>query len=92
MARADRTQLNIRSAYARERTRELAKLTGMTARQIVEEALRGYVPPGAVTPVGRLVRRGPLLVLRAEGESISQTRADVALGAVRGDRWNLVRG
>lgn len=36
MARVDRTQLNIRSAYARERTRELAKLTGMTATQIVE--------------------------------------------------------
>ena len=84
MARVDRTQLNIRSAYARERTRELAKLTGMTATQIVEEALRGYVPPSAAATAGRLVRRGPLLVQPAKGRNISQAEADSALDAVRG--------
>ena len=83
MSRADHTQFNVRSAYARARAHELAKLTGMTATQIVEEALRGYVPPGAAAAVGGLVRRGPLLVKRAVGGSISQAEADAALEAVR---------
>lgn len=83
MSRADQVQFNIRSAYARARAHELAKLTGMTATQIVEEALRGYVPPSAATGPGRLVRRGPILVRRATGTAVSQAEADAALQAVR---------
>lgn len=83
MSRADHAQFNVRSAYARARAHELAKLTGMTATQIVEEALRGYVPPGVAAPAGRMVRRGPILVRRAGGKTISQAEADAALNAVR---------
>jgi len=84
MSRADHIQFNVRSAFARARAHELAKLTGMTATQIVEEALRGYVPPSAAATAGRLVRRGPLLVQPAKGRNISQAEADSALDAVRG--------
>lgn len=83
MSRADHIQFNVRSAYARARANELAKLTGMTATQIVEEALRGYVPPGVAAATGRMVRRGPILVRRAGGKMVSQAEADAALNAVR---------
>ena len=58
-------QLNIRSAFARDRAAVLARQTGMTTTQVVEEALRAYAPPaptpGAEGP--RLVRKGRLLVM-----------------------------
>ncbi len=84
MPRADNAQLNIRSAYARNRAREIARRTGMTATQIVEDALRGYVPPGASEPVDGLVRRGLILVKPAQGRRITQDEANQALEAVRG--------
>jgi hypothetical protein len=83
MSRADHVQFNVRSAFARARAHELAKLTGKTATQIVEDALRGYVPPGSVETVGRLVQRGPLLVKPAGGKRISAAEADAALDALR---------
>jgi len=62
MARTNAAQLNIRSQFARDRVDQLARQTGMTATQVVEEALRTYhpfindaVPPG-------LVRKGRILV------------------------------
>ena len=55
----------------------------MTATQIVEDALRGYVPPGIVAKAGRLVQRGPILVQPARGRKISAAEADAALNAVR---------
>lgn len=42
---------------------EIAQRTGMTATEVIEDALRGYVPDTEQKPVGTLVRRGPLLVL-----------------------------
>ena len=84
MPRADNAQLNIRSAYARNRAREIARRTGMTTTEIVEDALRGYVPPGASEPVDGLVRRGPILVKPAQGRRVTQDEADQALEAVRG--------
>ena len=82
MARADSIQLSVRSAFARDRARQLAKQTGMTATQIVEDALRGYVPPDAAA-TGGLVRRGPLLIMPAEGRTISLAEAEAALAEVR---------
>ncbi len=84
MPRADNAQLNIRSAYARNRTREIARRTGMTTTEIVEDALRGYVPPVASEPVAGLVQRGPVLVKPAQGRHVTQDEADQALEAVRG--------
>ena len=83
MPRAQSAQFNIRSAFVRKRVHELAKLTGMTATQVVEDALRGYVPPGQPVPVGRLVRKGPLLVIPAHGRKITLAEANAALEAVR---------
>jgi hypothetical protein len=69
MGRIDNSQFNIRSAFARKRARALAEESGMTVTQVVEEALRSYVPPPSdIKPVGRLVRRGRLLVMPANGQ------------------------
>lgn len=83
MARADHVQFNVRSAFARGRAHALAKQTGMTATQIVEEALRAYVPPGSTAQAGGLVRKGAILVQPAAGRTISAAEADAALDAAR---------
>lgn len=83
MSRAEHVQLNVRSAFARARAQELARLTGMTATQVVEDALRGYVPPGATAKVGKLVKRGPILVRPSGGATISLEQANAALEAAR---------
>jgi hypothetical protein len=90
MPRADTPQLNIRSAFARDRVRDLVRRTGMTATEIVEDALRGYepAPPTAASPVGGLVARGPLLVKPAAPgrRRIGLSAANAALDAARGGR------
>ncbi|MGH6787074.1 MAG: type II toxin-antitoxin system VapB family antitoxin [Novosphingobium sp.] len=81
-------QLNVRSPYARERAASLARATGMTTTQVVEEALRAYTPPLAAPP-GKLVRRGPLLVLPGTGKGkgkVSLAAANAALEASRDER------
>ncbi len=83
MTRAENSQLNVRSSFARTRAHELAKLTGMTATEVVEDALRSYVPPGTPKPVGRLVQRGALLVVPKSGPDITLEEANAALDAVR---------
>lgn len=83
MSRANPVQFNVRSAFARTRAQELAKLTGMTATQVVEDALRGYVPPGAPARIGQLVRRGPLLIRPRQGPSVSLEEASAALDRAR---------
>jgi len=83
MSRADQAQLNVRSAFARDRANELAKSTGMTVAQIVEDALRGYVPPGSIAEFGGMVRRGPILVLAANGPTVTLNDAESALNEVR---------
>jgi len=83
MARANQMQFNVRSAFARTRAHELASLTGMTVTQVVEDALRAYVPPGVKTAIGRLVPHGRILVLPSSGATISLAAANEALDAVR---------
>lgn len=84
MPRRDSTQLNIRSAFARARAHDIARRTGMTATEVVEDALRGYVPPAGPKKVGSLVRRGPVLFRSASaGRRISLTEANEALDAAR---------
>ena len=78
------SQLNIRSDFARNRVRELAEKTGMTATELIEDALRGYVPPASIKPVGRLVERHGILVLADDGRpKISMDEAEAALEAAR---------
>ncbi len=83
MSRANHVQFNVRSAFARSRAHDLAKITGMTVAQVVEDALRAYVPPGVPINTGRLVPRGPILVMPADGAAISLDEAEAALKAVR---------
>ena len=65
-------QLNVRSRFARERAAAIARATGMTVTQVIEEALRAYQPAGTAPPPGRLVRKGKLLVMPARrGRAIS---------------------
>ena len=78
------TQLNVRSAYARDRAATLSLATGMTTTQIVEEALRAYTPPIPAAP-GSLTRRGALLV-RPGGARVTLDAANAALDAVREER------
>ena len=86
MASSDSTQLNIRSRFARERAAGLARATGMSVTQVVEEALRAYQPPGEATPAEGLVRKGKLLVMPARGRTLSQEEVDALLDEVRGGR------
>jgi hypothetical protein len=85
MSRRDKVQLNIRSAFARARAHEIARRTGMTATEVIEDALRGYVPAaGPKQKVGALVRRGPVLVRPASGgRRVSLAEANGALDATR---------
>ena len=83
MGRAENIQLNVRSAFAHGRVHALAKLTGMTASEVVEDALRGYVPPGFPANTGKLVPRGALLVRPSTGKTISLEDANKALSQSR---------
>ncbi len=82
MARKATAQFNIRSHFVRERVQQLANQTGMTATQIVEEALRAYVPPLPDPPPG-LKRVGPILVLVGTGRTVTFEEAEAELHAVR---------
>lgn len=83
MSRTNPVQFNVRSAFVKERVQELAKLTGMTATQVVEDAVRAYVPPGGPAEAAGLVREGPLLVFPANGAYVSLEEANAALNEVR---------
>ena len=54
----------------------------MTTTQVVEEALRGYVPTGGPQPVGRLIRDGRLLVM-CGGRKITLEETNAAIEEVR---------
>lgn len=86
MARAEPTQLNIRSRFARERASQLARRTGMTTTQVVEEALRAYHPPVETPGHGSLIRKGTILVKPASGRRITLAEANSALDAARIER------
>ncbi len=77
-------QLSVRSPYARERALELARQTGMSTTEVVEAALRAYVPSAQASPVGDLVRRGPILVIAGrDGRVITLKETNQAIEAAR---------
>lgn len=96
MERARSAQLNIRSDFARERAADLARQTGMTTTQVVEAALKAFDPYGHIRPVGRLVRKGRLLVMPSDGtrtvtvEDV-QRSIDEAREERTDDIWNAGR-
>jgi hypothetical protein len=76
-------QLNVRSVFARTRATQLAKRTGMSTVQVVEEALRAYQPPTAIR-AGGLIEKNGLLVKRKGRAQIAQRQVDVELDELRG--------
>lgn len=64
----------------------LALETGMTTTQIVEEALRAYLPPTSGAIDARLVRSGAILIKPRDGAGIGLDEANAALDEVRGER------
>jgi hypothetical protein len=83
VARTESVQFNIRSRFARERADVLARRTGLTTTQIVEEALRAYEPPPRDAAGSRLIRKGAILVRPADGDRVTLAQAEAALDAVR---------
>ena len=76
-------QLNVRSVFARTRAAQLAKRTGMSTVQVIEEALRAYQPPPAAIRAGGLIEKHGLLVKRKGRAQITQTQIDAELDEMR---------
>lgn len=76
-------QLNIRSRFARARASQLAKATGMSVAQVVEDALRAYQPAGRATRPGGLIEKAGLLVKPKGRVEITQAQVDAELEDVR---------
>lgn len=76
-------QLSVRSPFARARASRLAKLTGMTITEVVEDALRAYQPaPQPARPSG-LIEKGGLLVIPAGRAKVTQAQVDAELDDIR---------
>lgn len=76
-------QLNIRSRFARARASQLAKATGMTLAQVVEDALRAYQPARRAVRPGGLIEKAGLLVKPKGRVEITQGQVDAELEDVR---------
>lgn len=90
-------QLNIRSAFARDRARALANRMGLTTTQVVEDALRAYNPRAKLDdlppPPAGLVRKGWLFVKPDDGgPRLTPEDVQAAIDAAREERadaiWN----
>ncbi|QTN18909.1 hypothetical protein HZ989_11785 [Brevundimonas sp. AJA228-03] len=86
MERARSAQLNIRSRFARERAADLARQTGMTTTQVVEEALRAFHPPGPKPAPDGMVWKGRILVQRATGRTITLEETLASIDEDRNER------
>ncbi len=92
MARSSAAQLNIRSDFARQRVHQIVRETGMSATQVVEEALRAYAPPIAHEDLPKgIVRKGRLLVF-VDGPSTTIDEIMSAIDAGREERMDSVQG
>ncbi len=86
-------QLNIRSARARERAQALARRTGLTTTQVVEQALDAFEPSAApegdeALPPG-MIRKGALLVFTG-GPTITNEQVIASINADREERAEAV--
>ena len=91
MPRKSSAQLNIRSETARRLVNELMITTGMSATQIVEDAIRVYRPPRAEerpVPPGMELLDG-FLVMQSRGHRITLEDTNRAIDADRNrDPWH----
>jgi len=76
-------QLNIRSRFARARASQLAKSTGMSVTQVVEDALRAYQPARRFARSGGLIEKAGLLVKPKGSALITQAQVDAELENMR---------
>ena len=78
-------QLNVRSAFLRERVPQLAAETGLTATEVLEEAVRAYRPLRPVESFGgRLHRKGKFLVFSShDGRPVTLEQTNAAIEADR---------
>lgn len=80
----DPDQLNVRSRFARLRATQIARTTGMTVAQVVEDALRAYQPlVRRASPNGRLIEEGRLLVLSKPGHTVTHDQVEAELDDMR---------
>lgn len=90
MVRKSNTQVNIRSAFVRERAAQLAAETGKSLTQVVEDAVRAYRPePSKDDPVPEgMIRKGWLLVWKGDGRTITLEDTNRAIEEGRNrDLW-----
>lgn len=86
MIRNATRQLNVRSEFAHDRAAQLARQFGLTTKQVVEDALRAYEPPGErIAPEG-MVWKGRILVKKATGRTITLEESLAAIEAARNER------
>lgn len=91
MLSAKTSQITIHSRYAYARTRDLARATGKTVTQVIEEALRAYDPqlPIASFPRPRgWARRGKFIVLTG-GPPVAMSETLASIEADRDERGDL---
>ena len=77
------TQLSVRSRFARVRASSLAKMTGMSITQVVEDALRAYQPAGTQRRHGDLIEKSGILVIPKETKTVTQAQVDGELEDIR---------
>ena len=76
-------QLNVRSRFARTRASQLAKATGMSVTQVVEDALRAYQPAHQVVRPAGLIEKEGLLVKPKGRADVAQLQVDTELEKIR---------
>lgn len=76
-------QLNVRSQFARARASQLARATGMSVTQVVEDALRAYQPARQVVRPAGLIEKAGLLVKPKGSFEATQLEVDAELEKIR---------
>jgi hypothetical protein len=76
-------QLNVRSRFARTRASQLAKATGMSVTQVVEDALRAYQPARQLARPAGLIEKAGLLVKPKGRFDVTQLQVETELEKIR---------
>lgn len=77
------TQLSVRSRFARGRASALAKVTGMSITQVVEDALRAYQPAQRLSQPGKLIEKAGILVKPKSSVEITHSQVETELEKIR---------
>lgn len=76
-------QLSVRSGFARARAANLAKVTGMTITQVVEDALRAYQPASRAVRPGTLIEKRGVLVKPKRDAELTHLQVETELDSIR---------